>query len=326
MKRLVKLSFCDFWSGFNKEEFILTKALKQHHSVEIVDNPEEADYVMFSIFGNRHWFLPDHIIKIFYTGENVFPDFNACDYAVGFEYLEIQDRYLRLPNNYCTPFFVNTTLLMENRVLPTDPCNRHFCSFVVSNSNANPIRQSFFEKLSTYKSVDSGGRFMNNIGGPVDDKISFHAKHKFVICFENSSHPGYTTEKIFDAFAAGAIPIYWGDPKVTTVFNPSAFVDVTTLGVEKAIELIKKLDQDDDAYLRMINAPVLLHPEQDNYQAKFQQAVEFVDSIVNQELSEAVRYNRDFWGKKIVEQQKDLIQRSNQSFKSCLFQKIKKLF
>ena len=34
------------------------------------------------------------------------------------------------------------------------------------------------------------------------------------IAFENSSFPGYTTEKIFEPMLEGSIPIYWGNPRV----------------------------------------------------------------------------------------------------------------
>ena len=245
-----KVAFVDFWSHFDPDNFILIKALREHHDVVIMQNPADADYVFFSLFGDEHWFLPDRCVKIFYTGENVCPDFNVCDYAVGFEWLTLGDRYLRLPNNYCTRLYAEGTLLMEKHEIPANPEKREFCSFVVSNADANPIRQQFFEKLSDYKKVDSGGRFMNNVGGPVADKIDFHRQHKFVIAFENSSHSGYTTEKIVDAFAAGSIPIYWGDPDVTRVFNPKAFIEVRS--VEEAIERVKQLDQDDTAYLQML--------------------------------------------------------------------------
>lgn len=81
--------------------------------------------------------------------------------------------------------------------------NRKFCSFVVSNSQfSDPLRKRFFERLCKYKKVDSGGRYLNNIGGPVRDKLAFCRGYKFNIAFENSSVDGYTTEKIMEAYAA----------------------------------------------------------------------------------------------------------------------------
>ena len=70
----------------------------------------------------------------------------------------------------------------------------------------------FFVKLSKYKQVDSGGRTLNNIGGPVEDKMEFIKDYRFVISFENAEYPGYTTEKIIQPMFVDSIPIYWGNP------------------------------------------------------------------------------------------------------------------
>ena len=43
--------------------------------------------------------------------------------------------------------------------------------------------------------------------------------------FENTYAPGYTTEKIMDAFASGCVPIYYGDPLVVQDFNPDSFIN-----------------------------------------------------------------------------------------------------
>ena len=314
-----KVAFVDFWSHFDPDNFILIKALREHHDVVIMQNPADADYVFFSLFGDEHWFLPDRCVKIFYTGENVCPDFNVCDYAVGFEWLTLGDRYLRLPNNYCTRLFAEGTLLMEKHDIPANPEKRKFCSFVVSNADANPIRQQFFEKLSAYNKVDSGGRLMNNVGGPVADKIDFHRQHKFVIAFENSSHSGYTTEKIVDAFAAGSIPIYWGDPDVTRVFNPKAFIEVRS--VEDAIERVKQLDQDDTEYLQMLKETPLAD-EKFIYDNIFKSVVAFMDNIVDQPLERSYRHNREFWGRKYQDRERNLITQSRKGIKQILLERI----
>ena len=314
-----KVAFVDFWSHFDPDNFILIKALREHHDVVIMQNPADADYVFFSLFGDEHWFLPDRCVKIFYTGENVCPDFNVCDYAVGFEWLTLGDRYLRLPNNYCTRLYAEGTQLMEKHEIPANPEKREFCSFVVSNADANPIRQQFFEKLSEYKKVDSGGRFINNVGGPVADKIDFHRQHKFVIAFENSSHSGYTTEKIVDAFAAGSIPIYWGDPDVTRVFNPKAFIEVRS--IEEALECVKKLDQDDTAYLQMLKETPLAD-EKFTYANCYMSAVAFMDNIVDQPLERSNRHNREFWGRKYQERERKLITQSRKGIKQILLERI----
>ena len=49
--------------------------------------------------------------------------------------------------------------------------------------------------------------------------MDYYKHSKFVLAFENSSSPGYCTEKLFHAKVAGAIPIYWGDPLVMNDFE-----------------------------------------------------------------------------------------------------------
>jgi hypothetical protein len=173
--------------------------------------------------------------------------------------------------------------------------NRDFCSFVVSNSNGVKDRENMFFELSKYKPVNSGGRYLNNIGKPVDDKLDFEQKHKFSICFENCSHPGYTTEKLVEAFAARTVPIYWGDPEVTKVFNPKAFVNVMDfLSLEAAIERIKQIDADDQLYMQILREPALIS-EAYNSENQYLLLVDFLHHIVEQPLEKAKRTGEGFW-------------------------------
>lgn len=54
---------------------------------------------------------------------------------------------------------------------------------------------------------------------------------------------------------AGAIPVYWGAKEVSEHFNEKSFINVNKLGVQKAIEEIKRLDQDEEAYNAMLSEP-----------------------------------------------------------------------
>jgi hypothetical protein len=46
----------------------------------------------------------------------------------------------------------------------------------------------------------------------------------FSVAIENSSVRGYFTEKLIDCFAAGAIPIYWGDNDISEHFSVDGMV------------------------------------------------------------------------------------------------------
>lgn len=322
MRDFIKIRYVDFWSTCDFENHILTRALRENYDVEIV-NDDSADYVFFSVFGDEHWFLPDRCIKIFYTGENVCPDFNACDYGIGFEWMDYGDRYLRFPNYYATKFFERTTRLMENKHLRLIPEKTEFCSFVVSNPEGNPIRKQLFEEISKYKQVNSGGRWQNNVGGPVADKLEFEQKHKFSICCENSSHSGYTTEKLVEAFAAQTVPIYWGDPDVTKIFNPKAFINVMDYAnIEDLISTIKEIDSDENIYNKMVQEPAL-NSLNLTLDGQYIVMCNFLKNIVDQPLEKAQRYNREFWGRRITNHQKDLLLSKNKSIKVLIEEKLK---
>lgn len=83
--------------------------------------------------------------------------------------------------------------------------------------------------------------------GLVDDKISAYHKHRFAVCFENQANiSGWITEKIFDCFRAGTVPIYWGASNVSEYIPEEAFIDfrefssieelheyISTMGIRK---------------------------------------------------------------------------------------------
>jgi len=61
------------------------------------------------------------------------------------------------------------------------------------------------------------------------EKINFIKNYKFTIAFENSTSPGYTTEKLWQPMLSGSVPVYWGNPEVDRMFNTRSFVNVHEL-------------------------------------------------------------------------------------------------
>lgn len=65
-----------------------------------------------------------------------------------------------------------------------------------------------------------------NYKGSVDNKLDTLKKYKFSICYENTGNmKGYITEKIFDCFAAGVVPVYLGASNITSYIPESCFID-----------------------------------------------------------------------------------------------------
>ena len=62
--------------------------------------------------------------------------------------------------------------------------------------------------------------------GSVESKREILKDYKFAICYENARDiPGYITEKIFDCFFAGCVPVYLGAPNVTKHIPKDTFID-----------------------------------------------------------------------------------------------------
>jgi len=62
--------------------------------------------------------------------------------------------------------------------------------------------------------------------GKVVEKKAVLEKYKFAICYENAKDvPGYVTEKIFDCFFAGCIPVYWGANNIQNHIPQECFID-----------------------------------------------------------------------------------------------------
>lgn len=62
--------------------------------------------------------------------------------------------------------------------------------------------------------------------GRVEHKRDVLTKTRFAICYENVRDlPGYITEKIFDCFFSGCVPVYWGASNITQYIPADCFID-----------------------------------------------------------------------------------------------------
>lgn len=241
--RKLKIKFVDFWGGFQPTNNFFWNQLTNYFHLELSDNPE---ILFYSVFENENQSYSCY--RIFYTGENIRPDFRLCDIALSFDY-NTHPAHIRLP--LYTRLFDLNQLKTENRKAKIYPQKSKFCCMVVSNPDCK-FRNEFFEKLSEYKQVDSGGRYMNNIGYSVVNKVDFIKDYKFVISFENSEYPGYTTEKIVEPLLCGSIPIYWGNPLIHKEFNTKSFVNIYDFkNIDEVIEYIRKIDSSDDLFYKI---------------------------------------------------------------------------
>lgn len=279
MKPILKINFSDFWKKFKKEGNFFWRLLSPHFELQLSDKP---DVLIYSVFGKE--FYKYNCKRIFYTGETATANFNECDYALTFDILD-NPKHFRCPiytlyGNVNKGYGTLNSLLEPRNVEEIIARKNKFCAFVVSNPHCLK-RNIFFEKLSKYKKVDSGGKFMNNVGGPVESKMAFINDYKFVISFENESYKGYTTEKIAEPLIVGSIPIYWGNPLVHLDFNPKSFINYHEFkNDEEVIAKIIEIDTNQQLYRQMLEQPAF-HNNVMNQYCNLDNITQFLLSAIN---------------------------------------------
>ena len=273
----ITVAFCDWWDmeygggTFDFNDNFLVNTLKMHSGAEIkiVEPSQNPDILFYSIFGcnSGHYSARR---KVFFTGEAVSHRTDA-DFNITFDASNAINT--RLPLWVCC---LDETVLNESlrrqqrRQTNTDAsCDNSrrekFCSYIASHPGFDPRRNAFVQLLSAkYKRVDCGGRDLNNIGGVVplginaSGKIEHNKQYKFAIAFENRNYAGYVTEKIYDVYKSGCIPIYWGTPDVVQDFNPSTFINANDFpDFDTLIEHIRRVDCDDELYASYFKEPIL---------------------------------------------------------------------
>ena len=250
----LKLWFVDFWHSSTKEAIMsenpIYKLLSKRWEIQL--DAGRPDFIICSCYGCEYlkWTQP----RIYYTGENFRPPYRFIDYSFSFDW-PITERNYRLPYYRLNEYYEE---IKKDRIVPPDYEEREFCSFLVSNPRAKE-RIRMLDQLSTYKKVDSGGKVRNNIGrhigNALEDKLDWMKEYKFALVFENSSFPGYTTEKLIEALLCGTIPIYWGNPLVSEDFNTEAFINVHDFpDFASVVEQVQKVDQDPELAKRYLTA------------------------------------------------------------------------
>ena len=161
MKKSIRLALLDFPGPANKDAILWL--LRQVY--DVVEDDVAPDYIIFSVFGYQHLRYPN-AIKIFFTGENVHADFNLCDYAFGFDWMTLEDRYFRCPIFALYDEFKRLSVSPASAVgdFAESLGREKFCNFIYSNAKAHPYRDELFRAISKYNTVDSAGPHLNNTG------------------------------------------------------------------------------------------------------------------------------------------------------------------
>lgn len=146
---------------------------------------------------------------------------------------------------------------------------------IYAASHCVPFREDAFDLLATkigkevhYNGNCRGSELMDDqksispyqltheLGAYNNKELFQH--YRFALVMENSFPDSATvTEKIFNAYLGGAIPIYFGSLEVMGIFNPKSFIWFDPTNPQLAIDLITELENDSNLYNEYLNAPIL---------------------------------------------------------------------
>ena len=134
----IRLKICnsDLEDKFSFGSFFL-RVLQKYYEVELSEDPE---YIIYN--DSDYEYLKYDCVRILFTGENISPNFNLCDYAIGCDYLTFGDRFCRMPLYLIAQFYTDAELALagdpdftkQKPFLKEDLAKKTaFCSLVYSN-------------------------------------------------------------------------------------------------------------------------------------------------------------------------------------------------
>lgn len=235
---------------------------------------------------------------------------NENQWSIGYNNFE-HPRYLRQPSGV----FDVWTLFDESRLVDSPlnwltekrnfdiilKRNNGFCS--ITQASHNDLRELIFNKLNEYKQVTSSGPWKQNISreeelnkyqwmNPVyigrndgltyREKINFFQKYKFNISIHYTNTDYILQEKLYHAYFAGAIPIFFGNKYILEEgFNPESFINLHKYNnLDELLELIKKIDSDSSLHRKYIESPIFVDNKLPEYY-DFEYTLNFLDKIVD---------------------------------------------
>lgn len=133
----------------------------------------------------------------------------------------------------------DSVLLRSNEPLSTYYNRKLLCLMNTHKRSAHPnsLYEKRIEAIRFFTShapddFDLWGRFWQTLDlptyrGATDDKLKVLSNYRFSITYENCNHAyGYVSEKMFDCFMVGVVPVYWGAPNVRDHVPPECFIDI----------------------------------------------------------------------------------------------------
>jgi len=267
---IITISYINFWIDPMNDDYF-TKFI-QHNigSVKIISINENPDIIIASCMGKISNIKNSNAkCKIFYYGENLnrFPPYNnqkllydTFDLIVGFNDTNLTKKQIKFPlwliyykyYNYNE----NDNILKYIQNKYNENINKKkdkFATLIARHDNGKQ-RTKISNIVDKYGDIYYPSVFRNNtskIGNSIQDKINYISTSIYNICPENSSYTNYFTEKIFQAFEGGTIPIYWAINKPElNIINENKYCFCNIYDINELNKNIKHVIENKDYYIK----------------------------------------------------------------------------
>ena len=136
------------------------------------------------------------------------------------------------------------------------------------------VHRKFWRKVTSFVRLNPFPSYK----GRVKNKRDVLLKTKYAICYENVRDlPGYISEKIFDCFFSGCVPVYWGANNIVDHIPSDCFIDRRKFSNESDLyKHLKSLTEEQFVFYQNNIVTFLRSDAGRKFGAKF-----FAETIVN---------------------------------------------
>lgn len=282
-----KFYFYDWANNYNAENDWFVKFIK--HNITSISTKfnfygvyGKGRFVRKTIEGKKIFFSPENLDKKFMKWNILFGDYCLpyVDLGMGFGDIK-KDNYLRFPLWILYLFSpeankkdVESTI---DKINNTRYQKLKICALIAGHDK-HGTRKMLLDGIKDVIPVDCAGKWENNTedlwNKYNNDKIEYLKQFKFNICPENINTKNYVSEKLFEAFVADAIPIYYGsdnDPEPGLINKEAVVFWDKNSSNDKAKNLIKELYLDDKAYSDFIKQKKILPAATDYIWSRYEE-------------------------------------------------------
>ena len=282
-----KFSFYDWGEDYNPEDNWFVRFAK--HNLLSIDKKlnfygvyGKGRFVRNKVEGKKIFFSPENLDKKFMKWNILFGDYCLpyVDLGMGFGDIK-KDNYLRFPLWILYLFSpeankkdVESTI---DKINNTRYQKLKICALIAGHDK-HGTRKMLLDGIKDVIPVDCAGKWENNTedlwNKYNNDKIEYLKQFKFNICPENINTKNYVSEKLFEAFVADTIPIYYGsdnDPEPGLINKEAVVFWDKNSSNDKAKNLIKELYLDDKAYSDFIKQKKILPAATDYIWSRYEE-------------------------------------------------------